>query len=129
MVSGREPTPTFVPNRDRAEVPLAKVTLYLLNTAHPDGAPKAAFFTAFGFTQSEPDRFVAALLEHVRNNPATETAAIAFGDMYTVDAPLACPDGRTPLVRSVWIIEPLKDCPRLVTAYPVPDSSVARHSP
>ncbi|HUF46630.1 MAG TPA: hypothetical protein VMM93_02380, partial [Vicinamibacterales bacterium] len=33
---------------------------------------------------------------------------------------LIAPDGRTPLVRSVWFIERGEDVPRLVTAFPAP---------
>ena len=117
-MSESAPTPTFVPNRERAEVPLPKVARYLLNTAHPDGAPKAKFLMSFGFSSSAPERLVTALLAHVSENPATETTAVRFGTMYAVDGPLRCPDGRSPTLRSVWIIEPPADHPRLVTAYP-----------
>jgi len=29
------------------------------------------------------------------------------------------PDGRSPLVRAVWLVESGEDVPRLVTAYPL----------
>jgi hypothetical protein len=120
VVSEGDPAPSFVPNCDRAEVALNKVTQYILNPAHPDGAPKAAFFMAFGFRPSEADALAAALLAHVQENPVGEITVVAFGVIYGVDAPLICPDGRAPMVRSVWIIEPPADHPRLVTAYPAP---------
>jgi hypothetical protein len=115
-----------VPNRDRAEVPLAKVTHYLLNPAHPDGAPKAAFFTAMGFNRANPSRLIDALLAHIRDNPAVEVQQAPFGALYVLDAALPTPDGRAPIVRSVWIIEPRFDYPRLVTAYPAPSHSGPR---
>jgi len=63
--------PTWVPERARAEVPLPKVTEYLLNPSHPDGSPKARFFSRFGFSRNEPAVLVAALLVHVAENPAS----------------------------------------------------------
>jgi len=112
----------FVPNRQRAEVPIAKVTLYLLNPSHPDGASKAAFFSSFGFSRAEPIRLVEALGERIRDNPATEVTPTALGEMYAIDASLTGLDGRRPPVRSVWIIEDSAAHPRLVTAYPAPRS-------
>jgi hypothetical protein len=110
--------PSFVPDRAHADVPLAKVARYLLNPSHPEGAPKAAFFMAFGFAATDPQALVEALLAHVQEHPASESRPVHFGTMYTVVGPLQCRDGRTPLVRSVWIIEPPVRHPRLVTAYP-----------
>ena len=110
----------MVPNRERAEVPIAKVARYLLNTAHPEGGPKAVFFIARGFVPAQPERLIDALLAHVAENAYNEQLATSFGVVYSIDAPLRCPDGREPAVRSVWIIEPPVDFPRLVTAYPAP---------
>ncbi len=120
MRQSSEPPLDYVPNRELAEVPSLKIPAYLLNPEHPDGAPKAAFFFALGFNRSDPDRLIRALLDHVRLSPASEINQVQHGTMYTVDSPMPCPDGRSPRVRSVWIIEPPSDRPRFVTAYPAP---------
>jgi len=39
---------------------------------------------------------------------------------YIIEGPLRCPDGRSPLVRTVWFAEQDDEIPRLVTAIPVP---------
>lgn len=49
----------------------------------------------------------------------TQCEETPFGRRYFVEGPLTPPDGRDPLVRSVWLIETRADTPRLVTAYPL----------
>jgi hypothetical protein len=39
---------------------------------------------------------------------------------YTVQGPLPAPDGRAPVIRSVWIIDQGWQWPRFVTAFPGP---------
>jgi hypothetical protein len=119
-VSDQASESSYVPQRERAEVARAKVTSYLLDLTHPDGAPKAVFFTARGFSPSNPEQFIEALLAQIQDHPFTEIVSTPFGPVYAIDAPLHCPDGRSPVVRSVWIIEPPAQHPRFVTAYPAP---------
>lgn len=42
----------------------------------------------------------------------------AFFTRYAADGPLPAPDGRAPMVRTVWIVE-AGSAPRLVTAHPL----------
>ena len=42
-----------------------------------------------------------------------------FGVRYILEGELATPDGRNPVVRSVWFIERGEYAPKLVTVYPV----------
>jgi hypothetical protein len=51
----------FLPNRHRAIVPESKVLRYLLDQTHEDGAPKAEFFLAAGFTRSRWQEFARAI--------------------------------------------------------------------
>ena len=53
-----------LPNRNRAIVPLSKVTGYLLSATHPQGRHKAAFFHSFGFVRDAPEALASALREH-----------------------------------------------------------------
>ncbi len=98
----------------------AKVRDYLLNLDHEDGGPKAKFFIAGGFSRDEPAPFVAALRRHFLENPPTRRTPDNFGGVrITVDAPMIVPDGRAPMVRTVWTIDEGQTLPRLITAYPL----------
>ena len=106
------------PNAHRAEVPEEKVVSYLLSTDHPVGRHKAAFFARFGFRAERWEELAAALRNHVSDHDPVEVTATPFGTKYAVPGPLRSPDGRNPLVRSVWIVEHGENVPRLVTAHP-----------
>ncbi len=108
----------MLPNAERAIIDPRKITGYLLNPRHPDGASKAQFFARFGFDLDKPDVLADALREHARAHPARELKRTAYGVTYAVEGPLPAPDGRTPRVRSVWIVLEGEDAPRLVTAFP-----------
>lgn len=51
---------------NRFHVAPAKITAYLLNANHKDGAAKCRFLAAFGFTAHNPDDLREALLRHWR---------------------------------------------------------------
>ena len=108
----------MLPNAERAIIDLHKITGYLLNPRHPDGASKAQFFARFGFALDKPDALADALREHARGHPARKLKRTAYGVTYAVDGPLPALDGRTPQVRSVWIVLEGEGAPRLVTAFP-----------
>ena len=82
-----------LPNAQSASVSEQKVTLYLLNLAHPAGGDKAKFFLRFGFTVVEWQRLVSALLRHARENEVTAVEQTAYGNRYAVDGPLTAPEG------------------------------------
>jgi hypothetical protein len=108
-----------LPNADNAFVEPAKILEYLLAFDHPEGGSKAGFFTRFGFTADDAEALAAALLAQARANPVSSSAESKHGTKYGIDGPLLCPDGRSPSIRSVWIIDRGADAPRLVTAYPL----------
>lgn len=107
----------IVPNAELAFIPREKLTKYLLNAGHVRGGPKARFYFAFGFSADAPEVMEAALLKHVRSYEATGRTA-PFGIVYRVDGPLSTPSGRSPRVRSIWIVTQEEVRPRLVTAMP-----------
>jgi hypothetical protein len=113
-------TGDFLPDAARAVVPEAKITAYLLSEAHPDGRAKAGFFLAHGFTADAWELLADALRAHCVQHPAQRKKESSFGARYVVDGKLRSPDGRAPLVRSVWFIDDGGGAPRLVTAYPSP---------
>ncbi len=51
-----------LPHRDRAHVPMRKLTNYLLSPSHPVGRSKAPFFRGLGFNASDADALRAELL-------------------------------------------------------------------
>ena len=108
-----------LPDREHAHVEESKVTEYLLALNHPDGRSKAEFFIRFGFKPEEPRSLMAALLEVGISNPVVRVARSRHGVRYTVDGQLRAPDGRAPMVRTVWIVTADSQGPRLVTAHPL----------
>jgi hypothetical protein len=108
-----------LPNAEHAEIPRQKITEYLLSNTHPYGRHKAAFFTRFGFSGEQWQELAVALLRHAQDNPVAKQESSPFGERYVVDGIIEAPDGRTPMLRSVWFIETGADNPRFVTAYPL----------
>jgi hypothetical protein len=108
-----------LPNWDRAIVPESKIRDYLLSSAHRDGRFKAMFFIRFGFTQDDWVILADALLQHAREHDVAKDESSPFGMRYVIEGPLRSPDGRSPLVRTVWFIETGEDVPRFITAYPL----------
>jgi hypothetical protein len=104
---------------DRAYVDRFKITDYLLSRSHPDGRTKAEFFTRFGFRIERWQELAEALRAVGTGNPVIAVVESAHGLRYTVDGPMQAPDGRTPRVRTVWIVEPGGPGPRLITAHPL----------
>ena len=100
-----------------AEVPEAKITRYLLNEAHPSNQGKATFFFSFGFTVAAWIALADALLRHVATHEVVRVSETEHGTKYIVEGALITPDGRTPDVRSVWVVESGETIPKLVTAY------------
>jgi len=106
-----------VPNAHAALVEREKLTEYLLNPAHPDNGGKAPFFLSLGFSR-EDWPVLATALRILAENKRMESP---YGQKYILDGRIESPSGRTPVVRSIWIVDRVSDTPRLVTAYPHED--------
>ncbi len=111
-----------LPYLERAVVPEAKITDYLLSPSHPAGRGKAAFFEHFGFSAASWQALAEALLRHASAHEVAKTERTPFGTNYVVEGTLHTPSGRMPAVRSVWFIGEGKRTPRLVSAYPLKKS-------
>jgi hypothetical protein len=107
-----------LPNAENAIVADRKITHYLLSSDHPKGRAKAAFFSRFGFTLDDPVVLAKALLEHASANSVVAVHTSHSGVKYEISGPLAAPDGRLPIVKSVWIVDAGNPIPRFVTAVP-----------
>ena len=93
---------------------------------HPEGASKAAFFEAHGIRRGDWQALAEALRDQARRHPVADVSRSPYGLKYAVNGPLLSPDGRMPLVRTIWIVDAGAEFPRLVTAYPM-DLALQRH--
>jgi hypothetical protein len=109
---------TSLPNGERAVVEQNKIIHYLLSESHPSGRAKAAFFRRFGYRKENWRLLRDGLLAHGCPGEIVEQIMTEFGMKYVIEGPLRTPDGRNPILRSVWIIEANESAPRFVTAYP-----------
>jgi hypothetical protein len=114
--------PVKIPNANRAILTERKITAYLLNSAHPAGGSKAAFFLRHGFSQTRWTELQSALLRHVQENETSKQEESRHGMRFIVDGPILAPDGTQLNIRSAWYIDPSSDIPRFVTAHPLPKS-------
>ena len=108
----------MLPNAHLAIVERAKITEYLLNAAHPDNGGKSPFFRALGFAPEQWETLAAAFRQIALNSPVAQNMETRHGKKYIIHGDIKTPSGKTPIVRTVWIIETDEDVPRLVTAYP-----------
>ncbi len=108
-----------VPRIDEAEVPRAKVVLYLLNPEHRAGRSKARFFSGHGYAAERWEELAEALRTHGRQNEVVKQERTPLGVRLVVEGPLALRDGVVAQIRSVWFIESGERTARLVTAYPL----------
>jgi hypothetical protein len=117
---------TALPNAHIAEVPENKI-LRLLNTAHPDGAGKAAFFLALGCQRTHCRVFQRDLAGVAKTGAMQAVVTTEHGTKYGTDGSLAVPRGGTLTVRTIWILDQGAEVPRLVTAYPAEVGEMNEH--
>lgn len=105
-------------NSDACTVDIAKLTDYLLALAHPRGKAKAQFLLRFGYRAEAPHVLEGALLRHARDCEVVRKWVSPHGTKFELVGPLPSPDGRDPVVKSVWIIDHGASAPRFVTMVP-----------
>lgn len=103
-----------LPNAHLSIVEREKISDYLLNPAHPENGGKAAFFAALGFDREDWQKLAATF----QGVDVSKTMASPHGQKYVLDGRIESPSGKTPVVRTIWIVDRGQDAPRLVTAYP-----------
>lgn len=109
-----------LPNATLAVVPERKVTLYLLNRAHPIGGAKAIFFLHHGFAPDKWQVFAERLRHHAWENEVVASDENSHGVRYAVDGPLVAPTGKRLNIRTAWFIDHGRETPRFITAHPLP---------
>lgn len=109
-----------LPNGDRAEVDLRKLSDDCLSPTHPVGKHKATVFrAALGLTASEAPTLREWIPQAAIAGEADFERGDEFGERYRLDFAIATSSGRAP-VRSAWIIQKGEDFPRLMTCYVLP---------
>lgn len=108
-----------LPNIENAVVPAAKIVDYLLSDSHPDGKHKARFFQAYGFSLDDWQSLEHTLRQHISDHEVAKVEPCHVGTRYVVEGVIATPDGRSPLIRTVWFVRNEEETPQFVTAYPL----------
>jgi uncharacterized protein DUF6883 len=107
-----------LPNAHLAIVDRDKIVDYLLNPAHPDNGGKAKFFLGLGFTVEQWQVFAEAVRTLATSCEVMEYVESQHGIKYIVIGRIETSSGRSPSIRTVWIVDKGNNNPRLVTAYP-----------
>jgi hypothetical protein len=108
-----------LPLAEQAEVPRAKIVLYLLNPEHRSRKGKARFFASHGFTLERWQELAEALRQHACDYEITREETTPLGLRFVVEGTMTMPDAAVALVRAVWFIEGGERRARFVTAYPL----------
>lgn len=107
-----------LPYGELAEIPIEKITKYLLDAQHPQNKGKAFFYYKVGYEEEEPETLKNAILSIAKTGTVQNTYTNPEGVKYEVLGALIAPNGKEYLLKTIWIIENDKNKPRLVTAYP-----------
>ena len=105
------------PDAEKAVVTKDKLCDYLLNSSHPVGGPKAAWFASIGYTRENWEELrddLQAIAASCRDFIAKPSQ---FGVKYETVGDIGAEGHRPGSVVAVWIVEE-NFPPRLVTAYP-----------
>ena len=108
-----------LPNAKNAYIPKEKLTDYLLSETHTDGKTKAKFFRLIGLSEDNISKLEAVLLKVAATQPIKNISESIHGVKYVIDGEIQSPTGKVAKLRTIWIVEPVKNRPRFVTAYPV----------
>lgn len=92
----------------------------MLDPDHERGGGKASYFISRGFRAGDWALFAEMLRAHATMHPVAETDYSEYGTQYVIEGPLRLPGGYdTELpVRVIWMVDPGKEIPRFITAYP-----------
>lgn len=108
-----------LPDREKAYIPLSKLKDYLLSETHSVGKSKAKLLRSLGFNEMNIDILKQGLIAIAHLGDIKEAVSSPHGVKYIIDGLLKTPDGGSVRMRTVWIIDKVKDRPRFVTAYPL----------
>lgn len=109
-----------MPGRENAIVEEVKISGYLLNLQHPDGKSKANFFRRAGFGLDNIAEFRALLLSHAHAHQVAKAEQTKFGTKYIIAGEVETFASFRFILRTVWMLVPGSQQPKLTTAYPLP---------
>ena len=106
-----------LPNADGAILDIRKIEDYCLSASHPRGRHKARVFReALELERGDAAWLRGVLLEAARSSEAQQVTADAWGSYWRVDATIRR-QGKSAVVRTVWIVRSGEDIPRFVTCW------------
>ena len=105
--------PTRLPRSDEAILDIRKIKDYCLNPAHPRGRHKARVFLE-AVQGKDASWLRAVLLEAARSGEALQVGDDAWGTYWRLDVTVGR-QGKTAVVRTIWIIRTGDSVPRFVT--------------
>ena len=94
-----------LPNADKALIQREKIADYLLNAAQPDNNGKAEFFESFGFRLDHWETLAIAFRRAALDGEVIQNLETSHGVKYVLHAAMETPSGKSPLVRTVWIVD------------------------
>jgi len=107
-----------LPNAEQAIVAREKIAEYLLHAAHPDNGGKARFFEGLGFRRAEWQVLADAFRSLAGKAEVAQSMKSPHGRKYVVIGNIESPGGKSPKVKTIWIVDRGVEVARLVTAYP-----------
>jgi hypothetical protein len=109
--------PMRLPHSDEAILDIRKIEDYCLNPAHPRGRHKARVFReALDLHRTDASWLRTVLLEAARSGEALQVGEDAWGTYWRLDATVRR-QGKTAVVRTIWIVRTDYDVPRFVSCW------------
>jgi hypothetical protein len=107
-----------LPDSEKAHIDSAKIRDYILSTEHPVGRFKAALFYHMGYNREKWE----VLVDDIRRFHLPLDAELVernkFGQKYSITGMITGPNGKTEMLRTIWIVLAGEYIPRFVTIYP-----------
>ncbi|XHX77905.1 MAG: DUF6883 domain-containing protein [Stenomitos frigidus ULC029] len=105
-----------LPEGDRADVPLQKLTGYCLNLEHQSGKHKARVFaSALGITAENADDLRELIQRAAIEGEVVQQNITEFGQVFKVD--WAVPERDGLILRTLWEMTTANPHPRLISAF------------
>lgn len=108
-----------LPNHEKAFIDPTKIRDYVLSPVHPVGRFKAAFFRRLGYASDNWEQLARDIKkQHLLLN-ADPIEKTAYGQKYAIIGKITGPNGKSAILKTVWIFLHGGEAPRFVTIYPV----------